>query len=217
MQVASHAAIFREGPRAWIVLARNAVPVAGVYAFGWSSDIAILNYWWDGVSMLAALVAVVVYDVDRDKPFPAGIPPRLRVPLVAFCGLLMLGLLGIPYWFALLWLSHLTFHAGTWAALTGNISVIVGFVGIAIGNYGDIASRGIAGLPEKEQRRMLSWEFNLLLARAAAMMLVAFFFARLFVAVLAIALAYLELYPVRALKVLGAPQVVIDDAPVPRT
>src|SRR6266487_6526916 len=35
-------------PDAWAVLARNLIPVVGIYVFGWSAALAVFNYWFDG-------------------------------------------------------------------------------------------------------------------------------------------------------------------------
>src|SRR5436190_7513480 len=32
-------------PHAWAVIARNLIPVVGIYAFGWSVALAVFNYW----------------------------------------------------------------------------------------------------------------------------------------------------------------------------
>src|SRR5712664_710082 len=47
-------------PDAWTVLARNLIPVVGIYGFGWSAALAVFNYWFDGLTALAAIVAALV-------------------------------------------------------------------------------------------------------------------------------------------------------------
>jgi len=32
------------------VLARNLIPVVGIYGFGWSAALAVFNYWFDGLT-----------------------------------------------------------------------------------------------------------------------------------------------------------------------
>ena len=46
-------------PGAWQVLARNLIPVIGIYGFGWSAALAVFNYWFDGLTALAAIVAAL--------------------------------------------------------------------------------------------------------------------------------------------------------------
>src|SRR5437667_9496082 len=47
-------------PGAWLVLARNLIPVVGIYGFGWSAALAVFNYWFDGLTALAAIVAALI-------------------------------------------------------------------------------------------------------------------------------------------------------------
>src|SRR5438067_11358433 len=47
-------------PGAWAVLARNLIPVVGIYGFGWSAALAVFNYWFDGLTALAAIVAALI-------------------------------------------------------------------------------------------------------------------------------------------------------------
>src|SRR6059058_4186272 len=47
-------------PHAWAVLARNLIPVIGIYAFGWSAALTVFSYWFDGFTALAAIVTALV-------------------------------------------------------------------------------------------------------------------------------------------------------------
>src|SRR5213594_896827 len=47
-------------PGAWLVLARNLIPVVGIYGFGWSAALTVFNYWFDGLTALAAIVAALI-------------------------------------------------------------------------------------------------------------------------------------------------------------
>src|SRR5437867_401560 len=47
-------------PGAWAVLARNLIPVVGIYGFGWSAALAVFNYWFDGLTALAAIVTALI-------------------------------------------------------------------------------------------------------------------------------------------------------------
>lgn len=44
-------------PGTWAVIARNLIPVVGIYGFGWSAALAVFNYWLDGLTALVANVA----------------------------------------------------------------------------------------------------------------------------------------------------------------
>ena len=36
------------------------IPVVGIYAFGWSAAVTVFNYWFDGLTALAAIVAALI-------------------------------------------------------------------------------------------------------------------------------------------------------------
>jgi hypothetical protein len=47
-------------PDAWAVIARNLIPVVGIYGFGWSTALAVFNYWFDGLTALIAIVTALI-------------------------------------------------------------------------------------------------------------------------------------------------------------
>src|SRR5919198_6226133 len=55
-----HLREFASRPDAWVVFARNMIPVVGIYAFGWSVAISVFNYWFDGLTAVAAIVAAMI-------------------------------------------------------------------------------------------------------------------------------------------------------------
>ena len=55
-----HLREFTANPHSWVVFARNMIPVVGVYAFGWSAGLTVFNYWFDGLTALAAITAALV-------------------------------------------------------------------------------------------------------------------------------------------------------------
>src|SRR6476659_7768120 len=58
--LSQHLREFASRRDAWVVLARNMIPVVGIYAFGWSAAISVFNYWFDGLTAVAAIVAAMV-------------------------------------------------------------------------------------------------------------------------------------------------------------
>src|SRR5438477_12700797 len=58
--LSQHLREFASRPHAWGVLARNLIPVVGIYAFGWSAGLAVFNYWFDGLTAVAAIVAALI-------------------------------------------------------------------------------------------------------------------------------------------------------------
>src|SRR5207237_1891616 len=60
-------------PHAWAVLARNLIPVVGIYGFGWSAALAVFNYWFAGLTAVAAIVAALIPRALREtQPESAG-------------------------------------------------------------------------------------------------------------------------------------------------
>src|SRR5215470_2787220 len=60
---------------AWLILARNLIPVVGIYVFGWSAALAVFNYWFDGLTALAAIVAALVPRAVRETSPKSGHVP----------------------------------------------------------------------------------------------------------------------------------------------
>src|SRR5437899_11931982 len=73
-------------PHAWSILTRNLIPVVGIYGFGWSAALAVFNYWFDGLTALAAIVAALIPPAVREtqlKSVGATRAPKNRVRDVA--------------------------------------------------------------------------------------------------------------------------------------
>src|SRR6476469_4874953 len=66
--VAQHLREFASNPRSWIALARNLIPVVGIYLFGWSAALSVFSYWFDGLVALSAMIAAVVLRLLREMP-----------------------------------------------------------------------------------------------------------------------------------------------------
>src|SRR5882724_13323647 len=65
-------------PHAWGVLARNLIPVVGIYCFGWSATLAVFNYWFDGLTALVAIVTALIPRALREtQPKSAGVVKNL--------------------------------------------------------------------------------------------------------------------------------------------
>src|SRR6266404_5246741 len=58
--LSQHLREFASRPDAWAVLARNLIPVVGIYGFGWSAALAMFNYWFDGLTALVAIVTALI-------------------------------------------------------------------------------------------------------------------------------------------------------------
>src|SRR5690349_2776025 len=97
--LSQHFREFASRPDAWVVFARNMIPVIGIYAFGWSAAISVFNYWFDGLTAVAAIVAALVpralreTQTKQDHATLAG-----NVVRGGFVWLLLVGVVGMPYW-----------------------------------------------------------------------------------------------------------------------
>src|SRR5689334_18147451 len=110
--LAQHLREFASNPHAWAVLARNLIPVVGIYGFGWSAGLAVFNYWFDGLAALAAILAALVPRALREsekKSDHRG--PVIEVMRGVFVWLFLLGIIGLPYWIVLIPLHPLMFAA----------------------------------------------------------------------------------------------------------
>jgi hypothetical protein len=189
------------------VLARNAIPVIGVYWLGWSANVIIFQIWFDGVTALGAMLAFQIRAFARrgGKPFevPLDIPPNTLPLVLALVWLLIWLLLGIPYWFTMLFLSFAVFEGGVWNLPLRDVGVITALLFVVASNIIEESRRGYERMSDTEIRLEFNWDFSMHLARIAAMMLVTFVLRLGLITGLALALSYVEIYPMRTLRLLG--------------
>ncbi len=107
------------------MLARNLIPVVGIYAFGWSAALSVFSYWFDGLTALAAIITALVPRALRESQPAKEAGKQSSVtanPPVAGSGIgaktkivvsgvvtwvFLVGIVGLPYWIVLLPLHHL--------------------------------------------------------------------------------------------------------------
>src|SRR6266513_936815 len=93
-------------PDAWAVLARNLIPVVGIYGFGWSAALAVFNYWFDGLTAVAAIVAAIIPRCIRETQTKnATLVGNILRGVVAW--IFLVGIVGLPYWIVLIPLHDL--------------------------------------------------------------------------------------------------------------
>lgn len=209
----SHLAPFREGLRPWLVLARNAIPVIGVYGLGWSADEAVFQIWFDGVAALGATIALHMRAfilTDPKSALPASIPPdagfRAKLLVFSLVWLVLVALLGIPYWFALFFFRSTAFQDGFLFPTLADPVVPLALLFVLLSHVIEEFRRGYERMSAAEASLEFNWDFSMHLARIGALLLVAFFFGRFIMLPLAIALSYIEIYPMRALRLIGGDQ-----------
>ena len=93
-------------PGAWAILARNLIPVVGIYGFGWSAALAMFNYWFDGLTALVAIVTALIPRALREtQPKSAGAVKNLLGGVLTW--IFLVGIVGLPYWIVLIPLHDL--------------------------------------------------------------------------------------------------------------
>src|SRR4029078_12951707 len=101
--LSQHLREFASRPDAWIVLARNMIPVVGIYAFGWSAAVAVFNYWFDGLTAVAAIVAAMIPRALRETQTKADHATLAGNIVRGGCvWLLLVVIVGLPYWVQLI-------------------------------------------------------------------------------------------------------------------
>src|SRR6185312_6441287 len=199
---------------AWLILVRNFIPVVGIYFFEWSAGLSIFNYWWDGFTALAAIIAALVPRAMRESKTPAA-NAISRFALGVVTWLFLVGILGIPYWIVLIPLGSLMFGNDVVHALLNTPALWATFGGLAIAHFWKAFHIGYDAMPEVELKQRARWDVYLLVLRAIAMfMMAAHGLAFVIVPLMAILLSYFEIWPERVLgAVFGDPAKLYEHDP----
>ena len=196
-------------PHAWGVLARNLIPVVGIYAFGWSAALAVFNYWFDGLTALAAIVAAVIPRALREtQPKSVGaMSSGMNLVRGAVTWIFLVGIVGLPYWIVLIPLHDLLLGNELRRELAHSPALWLTFGTLAAGHFWKAFQVGYDAMPDKELKQRVRWDVYLLILRAMAMFIMAAHgLAFILVPLLALLLSYFEIWPERALgAVFGDP------------
>jgi hypothetical protein len=193
---------------AWLVLARNLIPVVGIYAFGWSTALAVFNYWFDGLTALAAIVAALIPRALREtQPKSVGANWAMNLVRGAVTWILLVGIIGLPYWIVLIPLHDLLLGDALRRELAHSPALWFTFGSLAAGHFWKAFQSGYDAMPDKELKQQVRWDVYLLILRAMAMfMMAAHGLAFILVPLMALLLSYFEIWPERALgAVFGDP------------
>jgi hypothetical protein len=193
-------------PDAWPVIARNLIPVVGIYAFGWSAALSVFNYWFDGLTALAAIVAALIPRALREtQSKPAGIVKNIVGGVVTW--IFLVGIVGLPYWIVLIPLHDLLLGNELRRQLAQSPALWFTFGSLAASHFWKAFRMGYDTMPDKELKQRARWDIYLLILRAIAMFIMAahgLYF--ILVPLMAVLLSYLEIWPARALgAVFGDP------------
>src|SRR6266436_6857775 len=206
--LSQHLREFASRRDAWLVLARNLIPVVGIYGFGWSAAVSVFNYWFDGLTALAAIVAALVPRALREAQ-----SKKHHTTLVGntvrgmFVWLLLVGVVGLPYWIVLIPLHDLLLGNELRHELAHSPALWFTFGSLAASHFWKAFRTGYDTMPDKELKQRARWDIYLLVLRALAMFIMAahgLYFV--LVPLMALVLSYLQIWPERALgAVFGDP------------
>src|SRR3989440_2863067 len=196
-------------PHAWAVLARNLIPVVGIYGFGWSAALAVFNYWFDGLTALAAIVAALIPRALREtQPKSAGaISAAANLVRGVVTWIFLVGIVGLPYWIVLIPLHDLLLGNELRRQLAQSPALWFTFGSLAASHFWKAFRMGYDTMSDKELKQRARWDIYLLILRAIAMFIMAAHgLAFILVPLMALLLSYLEIWPERALgAVFGNP------------
>jgi hypothetical protein len=206
--LSQHLREFASRPGAWVVLARNMIPVVGIYAFGWSAAISVFNYWFDGLTAVAAIVAAMIPRALRETQTKADHATLVgNIVRGLFVWLVLVVVVGLPYWIVLIPLHDLLLGNELRRQLAQSPALWFIFGSLAASHFWRAFRMGYDTMPDKELKQKVRWDLYLLILRAVAM----FFMAAhglyfILVPLMAVMLTYLEIWPERAIgAVFGDP------------
>jgi hypothetical protein len=199
---------------AWLVIVRNFIPVVGIYFFDWSAGLAVFNYWFDGLTALAAIVAALVPRAMRETQ-PTTVGPVSRLALGTFTWLFLVGIVGLPYWIVLIPLGDIMFASEVRQQILQTPLLWATFGGLAASHFWKAFHIGYDVMPDNELKQRARWDVYLLVLRAVAMfMMAAHGLAFIIVPLMAILLSYFEIWPERVIgAVFGDPAKLYEHDP----
>jgi hypothetical protein len=195
-------------PGAWQVLARNLIPVVGIYGFGWSAALAVFNYWFDGLTALIAIVTALIPRALREtRPKSVGVMSVKNITGAVITWIFLVGIIGLPYWIVLIPLHDLLLGEALRRELARSPALWLTFGSLAAGHFWKAFQSGYDAMPDNELKQRVRWDVYLLILRAMAMFIMAAHgLAFILVPLMALLLSYFEIWPERALgAVFGDP------------
>jgi hypothetical protein len=196
-------------PDAWVVLARNLIPVVGIYGFGWSAALTVFNYWFDGLTALAAIIAALIPRALRETQSKSAGAMSAGANLVrgVVTWIFLVGIVGLPYWIVLIPLHDLLLGNELRRQLAHSPALWFTFGSLAAGHFWKAFQSGYDAMPDNQLKQRVRWDVYLLILRALAMFMMAVHrLAFILVPLMALLLSYFEIWPERTLgAVFGDP------------
>ena len=184
------------------------IPVVGIYAFGWSAAVSVFNYWFDGLTALAVIVAAMVpcalreTQTKEDHATFAG-----NIVRGVFVWLLLVGVVGLPY---LDRVDSAPRSSPRQRIVAPACAVSCALVHLRLTcreSFWKAFRMGYDTMPDNELKQRAWWDLYLLILSAIAMFIMAahgLYF--ILVPLMALLLSYLEIWPERVLgAVFGDP------------
>src|SRR5215471_7728169 len=150
--LSQHLREFASNPHAWAVLVRNLIPVVGVYGFGWSAGLTVFNYWFDGLTALAAIMAALVPRALREtQKKSAGL--TITIVRGVFTWIFLVGIIGLPYWIVLAPLHTLLLGENLRHQLANSPGLWFAFGSIAISHFWKAFQSGYDTMPDDQLKQ----------------------------------------------------------------
>src|SRR5438094_8005504 len=161
-------------PHAWAVIARNLIPVVGIYCFGWSAALAVFNYWFDGLTALAAIVAALIPRALREtQPKSVGaMSAAANLVRGAATWVFLVGIVGLPYWIVLIALHDLLLGNELRRQLAQSPALWFTFGSLAASHFWKAFRMGYDTISGKELKQRARWDIYLLILRSVGVLIV---------------------------------------------
>jgi hypothetical protein len=192
----------------WAVLARNLIPVVGIYFFDWSAALTVFNYWFDGLTALAAILAALIPRALRESQTTSQSQLLVvKIPRGVVTWIFLVAIVGLPYWIVLIPLHDLLLNPALRRQIENTPALWFTFGSLAAGHFWKALQAGYDAMPENQLKQRVRWDVYILVLRALAMFIMAAHgLAFVLVPLMALLLTYFEIWPERALgAVFGDP------------
>ena len=206
--LSQHLREFTSQPHSWLVLARNLIPVVGIYFVGWSAALTVFNYWFDGLSALAAIITALIPRALRESQKKSDSQLLLmKILRGVITWIFLVGIVALPYWIVLIPLHDLLLSPDLRRQIAHTPALWFTFGSLAAGHLWKALQCGYDAMPDQQLKQRVRWDVYLLVLRAVAMFIMAAHgLAFILVPLMALLLTYFELWPGRVLgAVFGDP------------
>ncbi len=187
---------FASRREAWIVLGRNLIPVVGVYLFDWSVALTTFNYWFDGVTALAAILAAAIARGVLESRMVSGAGIMRLVAGGVLIWVIIFGLFGMPYWFLLDSVHGVLRPPEIALEIVQSPALWVTFITLTLSQFWKAFTGGYLSMPPDKLKSQVQTDFFALVARAVAMQVIAHVgLGFMLVPVMALVLTHIEVWP----------------------